>query len=89
MRETKKSCVKLTTGPLAEAEKELAAFERAVKGLFGPEQARQSVDDWIKELDSLDWPTVGKVPDWRQITVAAAARLARRVQYSEFREVAV
>jgi len=43
--------------------------------LFGPEQARQSALDWIEELERTDWPSGDSVPDWRQITVAANARL--------------
>jgi hypothetical protein len=34
------------------AERELSAFARAVEGLFGPEQAQQSIEDWMEELES-------------------------------------
>ena len=58
------------------AEKELSAFIRAVQKLFGAEQARQSALDWIEELERMDWPSGDSIPDWRQATVVASARLA-------------
>jgi NAD(P)-dependent dehydrogenase (short-subunit alcohol dehydrogenase family) len=57
------------------AERELSAFIGAVEKLFGPEQARQSALDWIEELERMNRPPGDSVPDWRQITVAASARL--------------
>jgi len=73
-------CVQLNTGRLRVAERHLAAFARAVNELYGPEQAQQSVQDWIEELESMDWPAGEAAPDWRRVSIAAAARLARRVQ---------
>jgi hypothetical protein len=58
------------------AEKELSAFIRAVQKLFGAEQARQSALHWIEELERMDWPSGDSIPDWRQATVVASARLA-------------
>ena len=60
------------------AERELAAFARAVRELFGPEQARVSTAEWIDELESLHWPARPGVSDFRRITTAASARLADR-----------
>jgi hypothetical protein len=60
------------------AERELAAFARAVRELFGPEQARLSTADWIDELESLNLPARPQALDFRRITTAASARLARR-----------
>jgi hypothetical protein len=57
------------------AEKELSAFIRAVQKLFG-EQARQSALHWIEELERMDWPSGDSIPDWRQATAVASARLA-------------
>jgi hypothetical protein len=57
------------------AMKELAAFFIAVKNLFGAEQASQSAIHWIEELESMDWPTEQSMPNWRQATLAASARL--------------
>jgi len=59
-------------------ERELSAFARAVEGLFGPEQAQQSIEDWMEELESRDWRSQDMVRDWRRLTIAAATRLARR-----------
>lgn len=77
-------CAQFTAGVLPIAEKELAAFARAVTELFGAEQARRAVEDWIEELELSEWPTGSAPPDCRQVTIAAAARLANRVN-SRFR----
>jgi hypothetical protein len=58
------------------AEKELSAFIRAVQKLFGAEQARKSALHWIEELELMDCPSGDSIPDWRQATVVASARLA-------------
>jgi len=58
------------------AEKELSAFIRAVQKLFGAEQDRKSALHWIEELELMDWPSGDSIPDWRQATVVASARLA-------------
>lgn len=68
------------------AEKELAAFVAAVSELFGSEQSLQAAEDWMEELGRLDWPTGETIPDFRQVTIAAAARLARRVCASDLLE---
>jgi len=60
------------------AKRELAAFARAVKELFGPEEASLSSAEWIDELESLNWPAVPGASDFRRITVAASSRLAHR-----------
>ena len=57
------------------AEKELAAFTLAVSELLGPEQARQTIEDWIEQLQLMDWATEGVMPHWRGLTMAAASRL--------------
>jgi hypothetical protein len=80
MPDTKPSCVELTSGLLSSAEKELAAYAGAVQELFGSEQARRSIADWMQELQGMDWPDGDRVPDWRRVTIAAATRLASRVQ---------
>ena len=63
---------------LASAERELSAFITAVNELFGAEKARQAAENWIEELERTDWPSEAPVIDWRRVTIAAAARLARR-----------
>ena len=82
MRRTKESCVDLTARLLGGAEKELAAYVRAVEELFGPEEASQSVEDWIAEMKWMDWPGEDASPDWRCLTIAAAKRLAGRLRES-------
>jgi len=61
------------------AERELAAYAREVEELFGPEQARLSIEDWMEELESIDWRNHVTVRDLRALTIAAAVRLAGRV----------
>jgi plasmid stabilization system protein ParE len=73
---------------MPDAEKELAAYARAVLELFGPEQARQSVEDWMEELELMDLPGEKAIPDWRRLTIAAASRLAVRVQHARFKNAA-
>jgi hypothetical protein len=50
-----------------------------VKELFGIEQARLAMDDWMEEVEAMDCPSGEAAPMWRRITIAAAARLASRV----------
>lgn len=61
------------------AERELAAFLGAVTELFGPEQARLSEKDWLDEAELMDSPPLSTVRDWRAVTIAASARLVRRL----------
>jgi hypothetical protein len=60
------------------AERELAAFFRAVTELFGPEQAEQSTDDWLHELMKIDG-LPASIREWRLLTARVSARLANRV----------
>ena len=73
------SCMEFSARWLPMAQRHLAAFAQAVNGFYGPEQARQSAEDWLEELELADWPEGETTPDWRQITIAAAARLADRI----------
>jgi hypothetical protein len=65
---------------LPRAEGELGAFARAVNELFGSAHAGQSIEDWVEEFESMDWPAGSTIPDWRRVTIVAAARLASRVE---------
>lgn len=38
------------------AERELSAFFAAVNKNFGAEQASKSANDWLEELEVMDWP---------------------------------
>ena len=67
------------------AERELAAFSGAVKELFGPKQARVSAEDWLDESELMDSPPQSTSRDWRAVTVAAAARLANRLNIALYR----
>ena len=60
---------------LSEAEREMAAFVAAAEELYGAEAGRFAADYWIEQVNSVDssdseWSTL------RQVTVAAASRLA-------------
>jgi hypothetical protein len=61
------------------AETELTAFYQAVFRQYGPKEARKSVQDWIEELETMDWPADWVLPNWHQVTIAAADRLAFRI----------
>jgi len=69
----------LSTELMAMAEKEMAAFVGAVTELFGAEPARHAAEDWIEELEAIDCLDSDVIPDWRQVTIAAAARVANRL----------
>jgi hypothetical protein len=60
----------------------LGAFISVVKELFGSEQARLAVEDWLDELVLMQTPPGLTGRDWRSITIAASARLANRVRTS-------
>jgi hypothetical protein len=63
------------------AERELSAFIVAVTELFGPEQAEESAEDWLRELVArTDLPASSR--EWRTLTIAAASRLASRLNAS-------
>ena len=79
MQRTKPNCIELAAELAPDAEKELTAFAHAVRELFGSEQARQSIEDWMEELESMDLPNRHADPMWRQVTIASAIRLASRV----------
>jgi hypothetical protein len=64
---------------MALAERELGAFIGAVTEVFGPEQARIAAEDWVDELESMDALPGPATRDWGSVTVAASARLARRL----------
>jgi hypothetical protein len=73
---TEVRCAEFESTLVAGAERELLAFVSAVYELFGPEHARISVESWMQELESADWPPEQEIPDWREVSVRAAARVA-------------
>jgi hypothetical protein len=64
------------------AECELAAFISAVTELFGSGQVRLAAEDWLDELALMKTLPGLTERDWRSLTIAAAARLAVRVNAS-------
>src|SRR5258705_560455 len=70
-------------GRLAEfmttAESELAAFYEAVFRRYGSKEASKAAQDWIEELETMDWPADWAIPNWRHVTIAAADWLALRI----------
>jgi hypothetical protein len=61
------------------AERELSSFVRAVTELYGARQAGLSAKDWLDESDSMDIPPFSTERNWRAVTIAASARLAKRL----------
>ena|SRR6185312_11418926 len=64
---------------IASAERELGAFMKAMTDSFGPNEARHAAEDWLEELDSRQELPGLSAYDWRSLTIAAASRLATRL----------
>jgi hypothetical protein len=64
---------------LTTAKRELAAFYHAVDSLYGPKEATMAAQDWIDQLEILDWPANGALPNWQRVTIGAANCLASRI----------
>ena len=60
------------------AENELAALYSAVHQVFGAEQAQLATQDWLRELEVMEWPAGSAIPNWRQPTFVAVRRLKER-----------
>lgn len=67
------------TDLLLTAERELASFYAVIERRYGREEARKAAHDWIDEVETMDSPVNGVLPNWRQITIVAADCLASRV----------
>ena len=76
----------LYTDQMHLAERELSAFIAAVAELFGAEQARMSVEDWLDESGLIDVSPRSTHQDWRAITIAASLRLANRLNVALHRQ---
>lgn len=61
------------------AERELSSFIAAVTKLYGAEHAKLSAEDWLEELDLVDSSSRSRDRHWRAVTIAAANRLANRI----------
>jgi hypothetical protein len=64
---------------LTTAERELAAFYEVVFRRYGLKEARKAAQDWIEELETMDWPADWTLPSWRHVTIAGADCLAFRI----------
>lgn len=62
------------------AENELAALYSAVHQRFGFEQAQLVTQDWLSELQAMEWSPESLIPNWRQPTFAAMRRLRERIR---------
>jgi hypothetical protein len=71
--------VELVAEIMMTAETELAAFYEAVFRRYGLKEARKAAQDWIEELETMDWSTDWALPNWRYVTIAAADCLAFRI----------
>jgi len=69
----------LCTTQIHLAERELSTFLAAVVQLFGADQARLSIEDWLNELELMDISPRSTRRDWRTITIGASVRLANRL----------
>jgi hypothetical protein len=61
------------------AEREIAAFIQVVADSFGVDEARLAAGDWIEALESMSLTPEFLLFDLRAITIAAATRLAVRL----------
>jgi len=69
------------------AERELAAFYRAISVAYGPEEAMLAAELWIEELEKSDGDRLkgaslrfdGSLSKWRSVTINASRRFASRV----------
>ena len=69
----------LCTAQIHLAERELSTFLAAVVELFGADEARVSIEDWLNELKLTDVSRRSTRRDWRTITIRASVRLANRL----------
>jgi hypothetical protein len=77
--ETQQASVEMIADLLLTAERELAAFYEVIEKRYGPEEAWKAARDWIEEVETMDWPAEGTIPNWRHASIVAADSLAFRV----------
>jgi hypothetical protein len=61
---------------LIPAERELAAYRRAVHEMHGDCAADWATTDWLDSLETMTWPPSPPSSCWRQLTFVSASRLA-------------
>ena len=76
----------LYTDQMHLAERELSAFIAGVAELYGADQGRMSVEDWLDESGLIDVLPRSTHRDWRAITIAASLRLANRLNVALHRQ---
>ena len=64
---------------MAAAARELGAFLNAVTDLYGADQARLAAEDWLLELEKMDFVPELSCCVWRTLTIVSASRLAGRL----------
>ena len=77
--ETQQVSVEMIADLLLTAEREFASFYEAIEKRYGLEEARKAAQDWITEVETMDWPAEGRIPNWRHVSIVAADCLASRV----------
>jgi hypothetical protein len=77
--ETQQASVKMIADLLLTAERELASFYEAIEKRYGAEEARKAAHDWIEEVETMDWPVEGTIPNWRHVSIVATDCLASRI----------
>ena len=76
---TQQALVERVAELMTTAETELAAFYEAVFRRYSLKEARKAAQDWIEELERMNWPADPALPNWRHVTIAAAECLALRI----------
>ncbi len=67
---------RFNAGLLITAEREMVSFVAAVNELFGSGAGQLAAEYWMDELGEVDWSLNEVAPNWRQISIAAAARMS-------------
>jgi hypothetical protein len=61
---------------ILEAERELGAFLSAVESMFGSQEVKRAAENWLEVLESDVACVDDATPNFRNITIQAASRLA-------------
>jgi hypothetical protein len=59
-----------------DAEREMSAFVLAAGKLYGTSMMAAAAASWVELAEKMDVPAVNGRPLWRQVTIAAASRMA-------------
>jgi hypothetical protein len=77
--QAQQASVEMIADLLLTAEREVASFYEAIEKKYGPEEARKAACDWIEEVETMNWPAEGTIPNWRHVSIVAVDCLASRV----------